>query len=204
MATAAINSFFQFGTELAVYNLTAIGDEVIQAGGSAPSLVITTPDGYVITFSPDTIDVFLADAVSNMDVNAQTLPFVINEYYVEEQLDDGIMVDSEAVEVTTMPWTVFPDGVYEVTFTFETDEDTYTNTVKVLLLFSIRKCIAARALTALTNACADCTSTTDRDLGLMTAFLDAVELDFFYGDYSGVATKLLRLQNLCTSNKYCC
>lgn len=206
MPTSIINTKWQFATELWVYNMTQlVSGESVLTGASAPTLTITTPDGYVLTYSADTIDVFSANSVINMDASDQGKPFVINQYYVGDELSSGIMVDSDGNAVTTMPWTEFPDGTYKIQFSFTSSVGAYEEVTEyALLTFTIRNCIATRVKIALDAMCKGCHTDADKDLCLMLALLRAIELNFEKGYFTDAATALTRLQNICNAGNYCC
>jgi hypothetical protein len=206
MATSIINTRWRFATELWVWNMTqvTIGESILD-GEDSPTLIITTPDGYVITYNPNTIDVFSANAVINMADDDQGLPFAINQFYVDEELPSGIMKDSEGNDVETIPWTEFPDGIYKVQFSFTTSVGDYEEVTEyALLTFTVRTCIAARVKAAMDSKCSGCHNTTDSDLCLMTALLRTVELYFETGKFEDAKNALERLSKICTSGNYCC
>lgn len=206
MATSIIDTKWRFATELWVYNMTqvSIGESILD-GVDAPTIIITTPDDYVITYSPDTIDVFTANAVINMASDDQGLPFAINQFYVEEELPSGIMKDSDGNDVDTIPWSEFPDGIYKIQFSFTTSVGDYDEVTEyALLTFGVRSCIAARVKAAMDSKCAECHNTVDSDLCLMTALLRVIELQFETGMFEDATKSLDRLSKICSSGKYCC
>lgn len=195
--------------KLSIRNLTLLYEDTLYAETVLPVLEITFSDGYKLKLDNTTLSIMDESWQGPYDpLNpSQTIEITVDD--IIANIASGILLDPDGEVTDTVPWEVFPDGVYTIKWQFNTAGDTtgeYSTTEKKYFICSIKKCYVEKAQDFLDKGCGSgCNKSASEapELIEMMILIDAVRNNMDLGRYDCAQKVIEALKKYCNEDCGC-